>query len=250
VEIRLVLFDLDNTLFDHEASSRTAVNAFLGHFGVRGSVELEHAWFDIENRVFDAYLAKQLSLREHRRERLRQFLPLTNLPVPESVRQLDEVFAIFLRNYENAWTAFADAAPALEGLRLAGVPVAVVTNGHLDQQLAKIQKIGLWPLVDQVFSPDRTGYAKPAAEAFLRPCDVMQVPPAQALYVGDNYRVDVQGARSAGLVSVLLKRRGPRPPGAIRSLNQLPAMLAGSAAGQPAVQLAFTYPPRTVRRSV
>lgn len=60
VEIRAVLFDLDNTLFDHRASSHAAVRAFLGHFALDRSEELTRAWFDIENRVFDGFLAKRL----------------------------------------------------------------------------------------------------------------------------------------------------------------------------------------------
>jgi putative hydrolase of the HAD superfamily len=236
VQIRAVLFDLDNTLFDHQASSRAAVHAFLGHLGLNRSEELTRAWFDIENRVFDRFLAKQLSLQEHRRERLRQFLPLTTMSTPRRSCQLDEMFALFLEYYEDAWTAFPDAAVALRTLHAAGVPVAVVTNGILDQQSAKIRKIGLGPFVKQVFSSDETGYAKPAPEAFLKPCMRMQVSPAHALYVGDNYRVDVEGAQNAGLHAVFLDREGPRHPGAIQSLIDLPPLLSGGTAGRPFVR--------------
>ena len=55
---------------------------FFCRLGVSWSKELTEAWFEIENRVFEGYLTNQLSLQEHRRERLRQFLPLTDLSVP------------------------------------------------------------------------------------------------------------------------------------------------------------------------
>ncbi|MFD5277581.1 HAD family hydrolase [Pseudarthrobacter sp. NPDC058362] len=232
MEIRAVLFDLDDTLFDHQASSRAAVHTFLGQLGLNRSEELTRAWFDIENRVFDRFLAKQLSLQEHRRERLRQFLPLTTMSIPKKARQLDELFVLFLENYEDAWTAFPDAALALRTLNAAGVPVAVVTNGVLDQQSAKVRKIGLGPFVNQVFSSDATGYAKPAPEAFLKPCMSMQVSPAQGLYVGDNYRVDVEGAQNAGLHAIFLDREGPRHPGSIQSLSDLPPLLSGRTAAR------------------
>lgn len=232
MEIRAVLFDLDNTLFDHQASTCAAVNALLRHLGLDRSEELTRSWCDIENDVFDRFLAKELSLQEHRRERLRQFLPLAAISVPEKSSQLDELFAIFLKNYEDAWTAFPDAAHTLEKLRATGIPVAVITNGNLNQQTAKIQRTGLRPFVNQVFSSDVTDYAKPAPEAFLRPCKSMQVLPAHALYVGDNYRVDVEGARKAGLHAIFLEREGSRRPGAIQSLIDLPPLLAARTTGR------------------
>lgn len=69
------------------------------------------------------------------------------------------------------------------------------------------------------------GHAKPAPEAFLLPCDSMQVPPAQTLYVGDNYRVDVEGARNSGLHAVHLDRGGAERPGAVQNLAELLTLL-------------------------
>ena len=44
--------------------------------------------------------------------------------------------------------------------------------------------------------------------------DVLDVPPAEALYLGDLYDVDVLGANAAGIPAVLLV-----PPGAPRPLE-------------------------------
>lgn len=228
VEIRAVLFDLDNTLFDHPTSARAGVDAFLRHLGAEISDELTGSWFEIEQLSFDRFLNKELSFQGQRRERLRRFLPLTGLAVPESDNQLDDLFAVYLQNYEEAWTAFPDAAPALRGLRAGGVRVGVVTNGNHDQQTSKIKRIGLEPLLERIFSSERTGHAKPAAEAFTQPCKIMRIPPAQTLYVGDNFRVDIEGARNAGLPAIHLNREGTGGrggPRTIQSLSELPSLL-------------------------
>lgn len=225
VEIRAVLFDLDNTLFDHSTSARTGVDAFLRHLGTEQSDELTRSWFEIEQVNYDRFLTKKLSFHEQRRERLRDFLPQTGLAVPKTDTQLDDLFAVYLRKYEEAWIAFPDAAPALLDLRAAGIPVAVVTNGNHDQQTSKINRIGLEPLIDRIFSSELTSHAKPAPEAFAEPCKSMRLSPAQTLYVGDNYRVDIEGARNAGLQAIHLNREGARGKGTIQSLAELLPLL-------------------------
>lgn len=182
-------------------------------------------WFDLEEVNYNRFLAEELSFQEQRRERLRQFLPLTGLSVPHENTRLDELFSTYLQNYEDAWMAFPDAAPALQSLRAIGMPVGVVTNGNHDQQTSKIDKIGLEPLLGRIFSSELTNHAKPAREAFTQPCRSMNVSPAETLYVGDNYRVDVEGARNAGLQAVHLNREGTTREGTIQSLAELPFLL-------------------------
>lgn len=183
------------------------------------------AWFEIEQFNYDRFLARELSFTEQRRERLREFLPLADLPVPESDAGLDELFAVYLRDYEASWTAFPDAAPALHHLGSSGMMIGVITNGDHDQQAGKIRRIGLEPLLPNMFSSERMGHAKPAARAFLLPCESLQLPPARVLYVGDNYRVDIEGARNAGLQAIHLAREFSPRAETIRSLSELPAIL-------------------------
>lgn len=228
MQIRAVLFDLDNTLFDHPSSARAGVDAFLKHLGTECSDELTRSWFEVEDVYYNRFLAKELTFQEQRRERLRHFLPLAGLAVPQTDSILDELSTAYLHSYEDAWTAFPDAFPTLQGLRAFGLPVGVVTNGNHDQQTSKINRIGLEALLDGIFSSERTNHAKPAPEAFTVPCQSMNLSPAETLYVGDNYRVDIEGARNAGLQALHLTREGTQRPGTIQSLAELPSLLFGT----------------------
>ena len=221
VQAQAVLFDLDNTLFDHQSSARAGLAGFLRHLGTEPTGELEQSWFGIEQLNYDRFLPNELFFHEQRRERLRQFLPLAGMNSPRTNTQLDELFAAYLRNYEQAWTAFPDAAFALLRLRADGMPVGVITNGNHSQQTSKIKKIGLEPLLDSVFSSELMGHAKPDAKAFLLPCMSMDVSPAETLYVGDNYLTDVAGARNAGLQAIHLDRDGAGIRESIHSLAEL-----------------------------
>jgi putative hydrolase of the HAD superfamily len=104
--------------------------------------------------------------------------------------------------------------------------VGVMTNGNHVQQTKKIERIGLENLLDAIFSSEMVGHAKPSAEAFLIPCESLQVPPDEVLYVGDNYRMDVEGARNAGLSAIHLDRAAADPgPRTVRTLTELPTIL-------------------------
>ncbi|UKA73059.1 HAD family hydrolase [Arthrobacter sp. FW306-06-A] len=219
MEIRAVLFDLDNTLFDHPASVRTGVRLFLEHVGVGCSQELTSAWFRIEQANYDRYLAKELSFEEQRRERLREFRHLAGSDVPPTNWELDELFAKYVQSYEEAWTAFPDAVSTLRSIRAIGLPVGVVTNGNHKQQTAKISRTGLEGLLDGIFSSELMNHAKPEPEAFTLPCQSLNVLPSGTLYVGDNYRVDVEGARNAGLQALHLDRDGFKRKGTIQSFR-------------------------------
>ena len=228
METRAVLFDLDNTLFDHLASAHAGLEAFLGCLGTEPSGELASSWFEIEQVSYDRYLAKAVTFQEQRRERIRQFMALSGHPVPSTDTVLDELFAVYLQEYENAWAAFPDAAPALQRLKENGMMVGVITNGNHEQQTGKIARIGLAPLLDHVFSSGLMGHAKPSRQAFLRPCESLDLSPAETLFIGDDYRVDVEGARNAGLRAIHLARHDSERPGSIRGLADLPC-LAGDA---------------------
>lgn len=181
MEFRAVLFDLDNTLFDHLTSARDGLNTFVQSFGVELTPELSGLWFEIEQSIYDRFLSGELSFQEQRRERLRRFLPAMKHPDPAGDTALDEMFAIYLRSYEESWIAFPDAAPALQLLSNAGIAVGVVTNGNHEQQVKKTNSIGLAPLIDLFFSSERMGHAKPSRSAFVLPCEKLQLSPHQVL---------------------------------------------------------------------
>jgi putative hydrolase of the HAD superfamily len=141
----------------------------------------------------------------------------------------------------DAWEPYPDVLPMLEVLRgsdaLRGTDdlrVGVVSDwgSNLGPILAKI---GLDRYLDFTLASGAVGLAKPDPAFFRLALSSVGVAPEQALMVGDSYRADVQGARSAGLDAVLLDRPGTATADdvrIIRGLDELPALvLGGSRAG-------------------
>jgi putative hydrolase of the HAD superfamily len=204
--VKAVIFDLDDTLFDHTGSATRAIHGWVSELGGTPSDELVAQWFVIEQDNFNRWLAGELTHQGQRRGRLRDFLPLIGQPVPSKDAELDDVFAGFLRHYEQNWIAFPDARPALEVARGNGWRIGVLTNGSTTQQNAKLTAIGLADLVDVVRTSEDLGVSKPDPSAYRRVCEALGVEPADTLMVGDNPELDVQGARAAGLAARHLDR--------------------------------------------
>lgn len=123
--------------------------------------------------------------------------------------------------------AFADARPALELARGRGLRPVVVSNW--DCSLPDVlERIGLAPWLDGVIASAAAGARKPSAAIFERALSLARVDPAEAVHVGDSATDDVEGASSAGIEAVLLRRDGgPGPPGVttIASLSELERLL-------------------------
>lgn len=104
----------------------------------------------------------------------------------------------------NAVVPYDDVLPGL--LRLKGrVLVGSVSNGNAD-----LQTIGLSHHFKVSVAAHQLGCAKPDAAIFHAACRELGVAPADAVYVGDDVLLDVQGAQRAGLRAVWMNRTGSR----------------------------------------
>ena len=97
----------------------------------------------------------------------------------------------------------AGTREALDRLRAAGLRLGVVSNsdGRVEEALVAA---GLRDRFDVVLDSALVGVEKPDPAIFRAALDALGVAPAEALYVGDLYEVDVVGARAAGMPAALL----------------------------------------------
>jgi putative hydrolase of the HAD superfamily len=128
------------------------------------------------------------------------------------------------------FSAYPDALSALPLLRARGIKLVVVSNW--DVSLAPtLRGLGLGGLFDAVITSAQVGAAKPAPDVFRAALAFLGISAGDALHVGDDPRLDVLGARAAGVLPVLLRRAGegaveaPAGVATIASLAELPRLL-------------------------
>ena len=119
----------------------------------------------------------------------------------------EELYTLF--GQPDVWRVFPDVLDVLQRLKDRGFVTGVISNW--DTRLGPLlEGLGLTPYLEHVVLSAVVGWEKPHPRIFEAALALADLPPAQALHVGDNYQQDVVGAREAGMHAVWLQRRGTR----------------------------------------
>ena len=125
---------------------------------------------------------------------------------PEAVfRAIGDAFAA-----RDAWLIFPDVLPVLRALDGAGIRRAVISNWVWGAP-ELLHDLELASYFEALAISARVGRQKPDRAIFEHAIELTGVSPARAWHVGDSYRADVVGARSAGIWPVLIARHSDDP---------------------------------------
>jgi putative hydrolase of the HAD superfamily len=217
-----VLFDLDDTLFDHRACTREALREVQRRYaalGARPFGEFEAAHALLLEALHLDVLAGRLSIEAARQKRFESLLEQAGEPAaPALASQVAATYRQCYIRHRQAVPGALDLLRALHG----HVALGVVTNNVASEQLEKIETCGMAPWLDAVIISEQVGVAKPDPRIFALALDRLGVAPDAAVMVGDNWAIDVVGARAAGLRAIWFNRlAAPSPDPAIPEIRAL-----------------------------
>ena len=219
----LVLFDLDETLFDHRHASRCGLRALqvdcsgLSSFPLS---ELERRAIEIFNEAHMRVLGGRLTQEEGRLERLRLLLGSYEVEVDED--ELTRLSRRYRRVYRSSRQAVEGSIELLTGLRR-HASIGIVTNNFVEEQRAKLDDCGLDSLVDFMVTSEETGLAKPDPGIFHAALKQNGSRAEESVMVGDSWEIDVEGALAAGIRPVWFNFDGSTSPEA-RDVAQLDSL--------------------------
>ncbi|HEX2208450.1 MAG TPA: HAD-IA family hydrolase [Longimicrobium sp.] len=200
-DIKAVLFDAGNTLIwlDHPY----IVEALRGH-GVETTMEgLMAAEYDAK-LLFDE-LSRERELDERARGRMFFAEIFRRVGVPEAEFPVLAQRLFTRHAQKNLWGNVRErTVETLEELRRRGYRLGVVSNadGRAEQAL---DAVGLREHFELVVDSGLVGIDKPDPRIFHHALERMGgIEPREAVYVGDIYEIDVQGARAAGMRPILI----------------------------------------------
>ncbi len=133
------------------------------------------------------------------------------------------------RCWDAAVTVVADALRTLDVLRADGLRTAVASNAPFPPEMMRRQLAvnGVAQRMDAIVFSSEVGRRKPAPELYLAALERLQVPPGDALYVGDRVLEDYEGPRRVGMRAVLCTATAGAPPDdgvpSVSRLAELPA---------------------------
>ena len=189
--IRAVIFDLDGTLLDRDASIKSFVTAQYD----RLSYALEHI---------------------DRQDYLTRFVELDNrghVWKDKVYQNLVQEFAItqvtwqdLLDDYETQFSdrciAFPHLIEMLGLLRQQNYLLGMITNGRTIFQSKSIAGLSIKKYFDTILISEAEQIRKPQPEIFARAVSRLQVSAAASVYIGDNPQADIAGAKNAGLKAI------------------------------------------------
>jgi len=109
-----------------------------------------------------------------------------------------------------SFALFDDVLPSLKGLQERHLTLGLLTN--LDMEMQSICRgLGLEPYLDFIVTSGEVGSDKPNPLIFLAALERAGVRAAEVVHVGDQYQIDVVGARGVGITPVLIDRYNLNP---------------------------------------
>jgi HAD superfamily hydrolase (TIGR01549 family) len=222
--VRAVLFDLDDTLFDHHRSARAAigrVHAMHACFAGRGVDAFERAHARCLEKFHARVVAGEMSVEEARLARFRELFATAG--VEPSGAQLDATAAAYRETYVAARLPIAGALRLLEALK-PHVKIGIVSNNAVREQQEKVRHCGFGEHVDALVISEEVGVAKPDPAIFAAALARLRVAPHEAVMIGDSWPMDIEGARGAGIRPIWFNRTGRPRPAPARDVGELRAL--------------------------
>ncbi len=229
MSIKLITFDLDDTLWDNVPviiSAEASMRQWLAtHASKVGDLPLEH-FASLRQQVLQRHpeLKHRISILRHRV--LMQAFEEAGYAQPQATEMADVCFEAFI-HARHQLTVFPEAEPMLHALRQHFL-LGVITNGNAD-----VQRVGLADYFHFALRAEDIGIAKPDARLFQAALQRGGVDASAAVHVGDHPGDDIAGAQQAGLRAVWFNPTGKAwtgdklPDAQIRSLTELPSLLHG-----------------------
>jgi len=205
--VRAVFFDAGNTLF-RERPLRWEIYASVAReFGLAGEVDR------VRSEMVRAHEALPMRVDGHFRYTngwFRAYVAEVFRPLGASSGELpaiaERLFATF--RDRRTFSIFPEVEEVTRALRERGLTLGVISNWsprlpRLLEELSLAERFDftVCSAIEEVEKPDPEIFARALARAGAEP--------PESIHVGDSVEKDVEGARSAGIVPVLIEREGP-----------------------------------------
>ncbi|RFU60142.1 HAD family hydrolase [Bacillus sp. V59.32b] len=189
--IKAVLFDLDGTLLNRDASVKKFIdnqydrlNKWVAHLK---KDEYSSRFIELDCR---GYVWKDKVYREMVREYDIQGLTWEML------------LQDYLNHFKSSCIGFPNLIEMLNELKSNSLLLGMITNGKGQFQMDNIQALEIKDYFDSILISEWEGIKKPDAEIFERAMRKLNVSAEECLFVGDHPENDVKAAQNAGINAI------------------------------------------------
>jgi putative hydrolase of the HAD superfamily len=211
---RVVLCDLDDTLFDHSGATRDAlahVRTLSPRFEGWSLDELDQRHRVVLEDLHTEVLAGKWTIEDARIERFRRLM--RHAGAAESDCGADVLHGLswgYRGAYETAWRLVPGALALVQAIKRAGSRLVIVTNNVVREQKLKVDRGGLAPFVDCMVTSEEFGATKPDPRIIWHALERVNASAEHAVMFGDSLTTDIEAGRRAGVRVVWFNRVGAK----------------------------------------
>ena len=209
--IKAVFFDLYQTLICYDPPQEESLAKVLSELGIEITPEaLRRPVVAADEFIYQENSRLPISKRsdEEKKSLFAQYQAM--LLKEAGIEPTSELIGSILSKMQQIKfnrVLFDDVLPALTELKKRGLILGLISN--VDSDITPLfDKLGLSPLLQVVITSQDMGYFKPQPEIFKEAAKQASIQVSEAMYIGDQYQIDVLGAKKAGMQGVLLDRNG------------------------------------------
>ena len=194
--IRVILWDIDDTLLDFHAAEREAIKKLFVQFRLGECTDEMLKKYSAINRMY----WKRLELGELTKPqilvgRFKDFFESEGLDA-RLAQKFNEAYQVSLGDTIVYWDDSYNIVKSLRGK----VKQYAVSNGTIIAQTKKLRLSGLGELMDGIFLSEQLGVEKPNVEFFDKVFEAIGWgDKSEILIVGDSLSSDIRGGNNAGI---------------------------------------------------
>lgn len=209
--IKAVFFDLYHTLIRYDPPREESLADILRRAGVARNARELRKPLVVGDEYFYAASSHQGFNQRSEAEKKEVLLSYYELvfkeaginPRPELIKDV----LSGMQNIKYEMVLFDDVLPAFNALKSGGKMLGLISN--IDKDITPLlDKLGITGWLNICMTSYEAGVSKPHPEIFHKAVQKAGMDSGDVLYVGDQYQIDVLGARSAGLRALLVDRGG------------------------------------------
>lgn len=201
--LKAILIDVDNTLFDFEASAMMALEKSAERYHINLPDNILSIFIKHNNELWNEIENKSLTFPELQRlrfDRIFKEAHIENIDGYEFELTFDEVF--------EDCSAKIDGAREMLSYLSEKYTLAIASNASRGQQTKRLESTDFIKYFDYVFTSEELKAAKPDALFYKMIIDSIGIKAEDALMLGDSLKADIIGAKKAGLSTMWFNRTG------------------------------------------
>jgi len=208
-KIRAVIFDCYSTLIDIKTDEEKGeifhyLSLYLQYYGAKINAESLKSALRLEREQYP-YSKEERYLEVDIEVVFRNVLKKEGLDNPFLAESCCKLFRVLSREH---FQLFPDSLPVLEEMRQKGYQLGVISDAQKAFCFEEGEILGLSQFFSRFIVSTELGFRKPDPRLFTVACTLLNIPPVEAVYIGNDPETDIGGAKGVGMKAILLDRNG------------------------------------------